>query len=144
MPGSTTIPSVDLTYWQQPVTSVDTLSDLRKIPQADNGDWTERAVAVVNGSASAFDGSFFWYSWNPNSVSADSAPNVIKPTVITGSGRWELISWNNGGVPVISWKTGAGDPNATGVVADGLGQRYFQTAGDFPNGTWYWNGTTWI
>lgn len=140
MPGSVTIPAADLTYWQQPVTAVDTLADLRKIPQADNGDWTERAVAIVNGSAAFDDGSFFFYSWIPTSADADNAPTVIKPTAITGAGRWKLISWNNGGVPVITWKTGAGDPNSLGIVADGLGQRYFNTIND---GTNYWNGITW-
>ena len=76
--------------WQLEVSCFDTIADLRTFPAADNPNWTQRAIAQVFGQATVFDGQFLWYSWDPTSALADDGVSTIKPTQISGSGRWRL------------------------------------------------------
>lgn len=96
---------------------------------------------TVVGSNSAFDGDLYKYVWNPLSAAAQSVPNVIKPTAITGAGRWILLSSNTGGGGGGGWLTGNGNPNTLGEVGTSEGQRYYNQDGSC--GVFYWTGTDW-
>lgn len=78
------------------VSGYDTIADLRSQPIADSPLWTKRSLAMTFGSAAPLDGTFGFYAWDPTSVAADDGVNVIKPTLITGEGRWRLIGSTGG------------------------------------------------
>lgn len=109
--------------YELPNTGFDKLADLRTVPLADSPNWVTRAVAVVFGAAAAFDGSFFFYAWDPTSVVADDSSNYIKPTAISGSGRWRLISGSSGGGMFAEFLAGNGAPEGV-VTGDKQGQTY--------------------
>jgi len=109
--------------YELPNTGFDKLADLRTVPLANAPTWVERAVAMVFGAAAAFDGSFFIYAWDSTSVVADDASNYIKPTAITGAGRWRLIVGSSGGGMFAEFLAGNGAPENV-VIGDKQGQTY--------------------
>lgn len=76
--------------WQLEVSAYDTIPNLRTMPMANSPTWSQRAIAMVFGSAAAFDGNILWYAWNPTDVRADDGITVIKPDSIVTEGRWNL------------------------------------------------------
>jgi hypothetical protein len=116
--------------YELPNTGFDKLADLRTVPLANSPNWVARAVAIVFGAAAAFDGSFFFYAWDATSVIADDASNYIKPTAITGAGRWRLMFGSSGGGLFAEFLAGPGAPE--GVVT---GSKQGQTYVDLDSGT---------
>lgn len=44
--------------------------------------------ALMLGNTSAFDGTTRAYAWNASSAAADDGDATVKPTDVTGNGRW--------------------------------------------------------
>lgn len=67
-----------------------TLTELRNIPTADNATWCKNttALSVLYGSSSAFDGTYGLFAWNSASSAGDNGTSIIKPTAVSGNGRW--------------------------------------------------------
>lgn len=114
--------------YELPNTGFDKLADLRTVPPSNSPNWAARAVAIVFGAAAAFDGSFFFYAWDPTSVIADDGSNYIKPTAITSAGRWRLIVGSSGGGMFAEFLAGTGEPEGV-VVGDKQGQTYVNLNG---------------
>lgn len=72
------------------ISSVDTIAELRGIVPA------EPYVQVsLAGSAAVGDGLMGpLYYWNPDSSAVDNGVSIIKPTAVTGNGRWLWINTN--------------------------------------------------
>lgn len=109
--------------YELPNTGFDKLGDLRTVPLVDNPNWAIRAVALVFGASAAFDGNFFIYAWDATSVVADDGGNYIKPTAITGAGRWRLIVGSSGGGLFADFLAGNGPPENV-VTGTKQGQTY--------------------
>lgn len=76
-------------------------------------DPTHRSIGILLGNASAFDASLNGiYSYDKDSVLADDGITVIKPTAVTGAGRWRQVTSGCAG-----W---AGDP----FVGDSFAARF--------------------
>lgn len=126
MPAITFIdPSLTI-YQTLPITGVNTVAQLRMIPDADSPTWTQRALAMIFGGATALDGTRALYMWSPSSSAADDGALVIKPTEITGAGRWLLIAGYGGAGLIPSLYSGSGSPE--GVVTAAVGSIYTDTA----------------
>lgn len=76
---------------------------------------------MVGGGAAFLDGTFLFYVWDGTSVVADDGINVIKPTAITGAGRWRVMVAAGGGI-IIPGSSGNGSPE--GVVTGSPGNLY--------------------
>lgn len=113
-----------VTRYELVLTGWKDLAGLRTSPLADNPVWADFALAMVGGGASFLDGTFLFYVWDPTSVAADDNLNVIKPTAITGAGRWRVMAAAGGGV-VVPGSFGAGPPE--GVVLGSRGNTYVDT-----------------
>lgn len=115
-----------VSMFQLPVSGWMNRAGLRTSPSADNPTWTPGAIAMVFGLVTQFDGNFLIYAWDPTSVLADDAINVIKPTAITGAGRWRLTAGTivpgGGCTPYMVRHYGSGSPE--GVVTACLGEIY--------------------
>ena len=119
MSAITFIDPAGLTIYQSlPVTGVDTVAALRLIPDANSPTWATRALAQIFGGASALDGTRALYMWDPTSAAADDGALTIKPTAITGNGRWLLIAGYGGAGLIPSLYSGSGSPE--GVVTDNV------------------------
>lgn len=103
-------------YQTLPITGVNTIAQLRLIPNANSSNWTQRALAMVFGQTTALDGSRMLYMWDPTSAAADDGNLVIKPTLVT-TGRWLLIAGR--GPAVASLYAGAGSPEGVQSAAPG-------------------------
>jgi hypothetical protein len=117
------IDSVD--QYQLPVTGFETIANLRKYPDADSPAWTRLGLVFVAGATVFRDGGNRFYMWDPTSAVADDGINTIKPTAITGAGRWVLISGGGSGAPGATLNAGSGSPE--GVVTANVGSIYTDT-----------------
>ncbi len=76
----------DAVYYYDPDIVVSaTLANLRlrRGPADQSG-----AVAIMFGLSAAFDQAVKIYVWDKDSSTADNGTSVIKPTAVTGNGRW--------------------------------------------------------
>jgi len=113
-------------YQTLPITGVNTVAQLRLIPNANSTNWTQRALAMIFGRAAALDGDRALYMWDPSSSAADDGALVIKPTAVTGAGRWRFIAGYGGAGLVPTLFAGSGSPE--GVVTAAPGSIYTDTA----------------
>jgi len=81
---------------------------------------------MIFGGATALDGTRALYMWDPSSAAADDGALVIKPTLVTGNGRWLLIAGYGGAGLIPSLYSGSGSPE--GVVTAAVGSKYTDTA----------------
>lgn len=51
-------------------------------------DTNAKNLAVLLGSTAAFDQALKLYAWDPASEDADTGTTFVKPTAVTGAGRW--------------------------------------------------------
>lgn len=97
------------------------IAGLRTSPRGDTPEWAPFALSLVGGGAAFLDGTFLFYVWDSTSVAADDGINVIKPTAITGAGRWRVMVAAGAGI-IIPGMSGNGSPN--GVVVGSPGNLY--------------------
>jgi len=113
--------------YQLPISGVETLAALREIPDANSPTWTELALIFMGGSAAFRNGTFSIFMWDPTSSAADDGIAVVKPTDITGAGRWRLVAGTtSGAAPGAGLYVGSGSPE--GVVTATPGSKYTDTA----------------
>ncbi len=112
-------------HYQLQLTGWKTIAGLRTSPLTNNPTWTPFALAIVAGSSTFLDGTFLFYLWDGTSSAADDGVNVIKPTAITGAGRWRLAAGIGAGI-IIPGSSGVGSPE--GVVLGSPGNIYVDTA----------------
>lgn len=106
-----------------PMTAFETIAGLRTVPAADSPTWTKVAYALVEGTTVFRDGGNYLYVWSPTNVLADNSPAIIKPTAITGAGRWVLVAGGTGGAAGgAALYVGTGSPE--GVVTANPGSFY--------------------
>lgn len=106
-----------------PITSYETIAALRTVPAADSPTWSPLAYALVEGTTVFRDGGNYLYVWDPVNVLADNSPAIIKPTAITGAGRWVLVvGTTGGGAGGAALFVGTGSPE--GVVTANPGSFY--------------------
>jgi len=116
------IDSVD--QYSLPVTGFETVANLRNYPDADSPNWTRLGLVMLAGQTTFRDGGFAFYMWDPTSSEADDGFNTIKPTAITGAGRWRVVT--SASADGASLYSGTGSPE--GVVTAGIGSIYTDTA----------------
>src|SRR3990167_6669952 len=112
-------------YQTLPITGVNTVAQLRLIPNANSTNWTQRALAMIFGDAVALDGDRALYMWDPSSSAADDGIVTIQPTAVTGAGRWLLIAGYGGGGLIPTLFVGSGSPE--GVITAAPGSIYTDT-----------------
>lgn len=114
-----------VTHYQLEITAWKNIAGLKTSPAANNPTWTPFALSLVAGSTNFLDGTFLFYVWDTTSAAADDGVNVIKPTAITGAGRWRLAAGIGAGI-IIPGSSGVGSPE--GVVSGSPGNIYVDTA----------------